>query len=35
METLLIIACVGWTIVGLNLLFTYDKTPAADLEHRH
>ena len=35
METLLIIAGIGWAVVGLNLLFTYDKTPAADLEHRH
>jgi hypothetical protein len=28
METLLIIACIGWAIVGVNLLFTYDKEAA-------
>ena len=35
METLLIIASLGWLIVGINLLFTYDKTISTDVQHGH
>ena len=30
MEALLVISLVGWVIVGINLLFTYDKSASAD-----
>jgi hypothetical protein len=35
METLLIIASIGWVIVGINLLFTYDKESKPDLRRTH
>jgi hypothetical protein len=35
MEVTLIIALVGWTIAGVNLLLTYDRDTSADLRNVH
>ncbi len=35
MEALLIVAAMGWVIVGINLVFTYDKSQSADVQHGH